>query len=82
MLGAEIAGVTPRDAGRALGDALLELMRKLGLPNGLSAVGYTSDDIPALVEGTLPQHRVTNLSPRRAGPEELALLFEKSMTLW
>jgi hydroxyacid-oxoacid transhydrogenase len=82
MLGADVSGVAPQDAGRALGDRLVELMRKLGLPNGLSAVGYTPDDIPALVDGTLPQHRVTNLSPRPAGAEELALLFEKSMTLW
>jgi hydroxyacid-oxoacid transhydrogenase len=82
MLGADVSGVASRDAGKALADALVELMRKLRLPNGLSAVGYSSDDIPALVDGTLPQHRVTNLSPRRAGPDELALLFEKSMSLW
>ena len=82
MLGADVSGVAPRDAGKVLGDTLVEIMRKLGLPNGLSAVGYTSDDIPALVDGTLPQHRVTNLSPRPAGAEELALLFEKSMALW
>ena len=82
LLGADVSGVAPRDAGKALGDTLVELMRKLGLPNGLSGVGYTSDDIPELVDGTLPQHRVTNLSPRPAGAEELALLFEKSMTLW
>ena len=36
----------------------------------------------ALVEGTLPQHRVTKLSPRPAGPEELAALFEDAMTNW
>jgi hydroxyacid-oxoacid transhydrogenase len=81
-LGADAGGVAPADAGKALGDRLVELMRKLDLPNGLSAVGYTSDDIPALVEGTLPQHRVTKLSPRPAGADELTRLFEESMTLW
>jgi hydroxyacid-oxoacid transhydrogenase len=45
----------------------------------LRALGYNSSDIPALVEGTLPQHRVTKLSPRPAGAEELARLFEESM---
>jgi hypothetical protein len=37
---------------------------------------------PALVEGTLPQHRVTKLSPRPAGPDELAALFEDAMVGW
>ncbi|KKL59330.1 hypothetical protein LCGC14_2216410, partial [marine sediment metagenome] len=82
IMGADVAGVAPDDAGAVLGDCLVELMRKLGLPNGLSAVGYTTDDIPALVEGTLPQHRVTKLSPRPAGADELTRLFEGSMTLW
>jgi hydroxyacid-oxoacid transhydrogenase len=57
-------------------------MRELKLPNGLHAIGYSSSDIPALVEGTLPQHRVTKLSPRPAGPADLAALFEQSMTAW
>jgi hydroxyacid-oxoacid transhydrogenase len=45
-------------------------------------VGYTSADIPGLVEGTLPQHRVTKLSPRPATPDDLARLFEGSMTAY
>jgi hydroxyacid-oxoacid transhydrogenase len=57
-------------------------MDRLKVPNGLKALGYSTTDIPALVEGTMPQHRVTRLSPRPAGPEELARLFEESMTAW
>ena len=34
------------------------------------------------IEGTLPQHRVTKLSPRPAGPQELGKLFEDAMTAW
>jgi len=52
------------------------------MPNGLSAVGYTESDIPALVAGTLPQHRVTKLSPRPAGEPELTQLFRDSMKIW
>ncbi len=69
-------------AGDVLADRVLHFMRGVEMPNGLSAVGYTEADIPALVEGTLPQHRVTKLSPRPAGPEELAELFRASMRLW
>jgi hydroxyacid-oxoacid transhydrogenase len=45
-------------------------------------LGYSSSDIPKLVEGTLPQHRVTKLSPRPAGSDDLAKLFEEAMTAW
>jgi hydroxyacid-oxoacid transhydrogenase len=48
----------------------------------LKALGYSSADIPRLVEGTLPQHRVTKLSPRPAGPDDLAALFEDAMQAW
>ena len=65
-----------------LADRITWFMRELNVPNGLAALGYTSSDIPALVEGTLPQHRVTKLSPRAAGPDELSALFEDSMTAW
>jgi hydroxyacid-oxoacid transhydrogenase len=57
-------------------------MQRLKMPNGLRAVGYTPADIPALVEGTLPQHRVTKLSPRPAGPDDLAALFADAMIAW
>jgi hydroxyacid-oxoacid transhydrogenase len=72
----------PADAGRILADRLTWFMQALKTPNGLKAIGYSSADIPALVEGTLPQHRVTKLSPRPAGPEDLARLFEDAMVAW
>jgi hydroxyacid-oxoacid transhydrogenase len=81
-LGADVTGARHADAGAILADRITWFMRELNVPNGLRAVGYTSADIPALVEGTLPQHRVTKLSPRPAGPEELAALFEDAMVAW
>ncbi len=81
-LGADVTGVRTDDAGRVLADRIVWFMERLGVPNGLKAIGYTTADIPALVEGTLPQHRVTKLSPRPAGPDELAALFESAMTAW
>ena len=81
-LGVDVAAARLEDAGSLLADRVIQLMRQLEMPNGLSAVGYTNAEIPALVEGTLPQHRVTKLSPRSAGPDELTDLFEQSMTIW
>ena len=81
-LGADITGARPADAGPILADRIIWFMQQLGAPNGLHAIGYTASDIPALVEGTLPQHRVTKLSPRPAGPDDLARLFEEALTAW
>lgn len=81
-LGAVVAGVPDAEIGEALAARVIEFMRALDLPNGLSAIGYTEADIPALVEGTLPQHRVTKLSPVPAGPEELTALFRASLSIW
>lgn len=81
-LGADINGVSPKEAGEVLANRVIHFMRELDMPNGLSAVGYTEEHIPALVKGTLPQHRVTKLSPRPAGEEELTQLFKDAMTIW
>jgi len=81
-LGADVTGRAAADAGAILADRITWFMRELNVPNGLAAVGYTSADIPALVQGTLPQHRVTKLSPRPASEEDLAMLFEQSMVAW
>ena len=82
ILGADVATVKLADAGKVLADQIIRLMRLLKVPNGLRAVGYGEADIPDLVKGTLPQHRVTKLSPRAAGEEELAHLFEDALEYW
>src|SRR3989442_6581840 len=78
-LGADVTSARPADAGKILADRITWFMQQLHVPNGLRAVGYSSSDIPALVEGTLPQHRVTKLSPRPAGPDALGARFMEGM---
>lgn len=75
-------GVAPEEVGDALANRIVALMRAVGMPNGLAAVGYSETDVEALVEGTLPQHRVTKLSPRPVEANDLRELFMESMQLW
>ena len=82
LMGVDTSGAGPEDAGELLAGAIVDLMRSAGMPNGLSAVGYSPGDIDQLVAGTLPQHRVTKLSPRPFTVEELRQLFLDSLTLW
>jgi hydroxyacid-oxoacid transhydrogenase len=81
-LGADLSDVGPQDAGEILAQRVIRLMQELKMPNGLSAVGYGAGDIPALVAETMPQHRVTRLSPIPAGPSDLKDLFRNSMAIW
>lgn len=81
-MGAETRGAAPEDAGDILAGAIVDIMRKTGMPNGLSAIGFGPADVEQLVAGTIPQHRVTKLSPRPASPEDLQQLFLDSMTCW
>ena len=82
ILGAKVAGARLEDAGKILADRVVEFMHDLEVPNGLHELGYQPSDISALVEGTLPQHRVTKLSPRPAEANDLAQLFSNAMTAW
>ena len=82
LMGKDVSGAKLEDAGEILSGAVVELMQKVAMPNGLKAVGFSPDDVDMLVQGTLPQHRVTKLSPRPASAEDLKQLFLDSMVLW
>jgi hydroxyacid-oxoacid transhydrogenase len=82
IMGIDISNVDKKDAGEAIAEEIIRLMRATGMPNGLSEVGYETNDIEDLVQGTLPQHRVTKLSPRPADADDLRQLFSDSMSLW
>jgi hydroxyacid-oxoacid transhydrogenase len=81
-LGADISQASLEDAGDVLSSQVIEIMKRLNLPNGLGGIGYTREDIPKLVEGTLPQHRVIKLSPRPVEAEDLTKIFEDAMKYW
>ena len=79
ILGADVSRAKSDDgeyAGALLSEALVGLMKRIGLPLGLSHVGYKREDIGSLVAGTLPQERITKLAPCTANREALELMFE------
>lgn len=81
-LGADARGLKDTEGGELLADTMIGYFKRFNIPNGLKAVGFSEADIPKLVEGTLPQHRVTKLSPRPVGPDELTELFKGAMQYW
>lgn len=82
LIGVDVRDADPADAGDMLADALIDLMQKTGVPNGLSAIGFTEDDIDTLVAGTLKQERLTKLSPIQATEADLRDMFRQAMKYW
>ena len=82
LMGVDVSDASPEDAGDILADALIDVMRQVGMPNGLKAVGFGPEDVEQLVAGTLPQHRVTKLSPRPADETDLKTIFLDAMAYW
>ena len=78
-LGADVSRCKKEDAGRVLADRIRWFMHRLRVPENLRAVGYSTSDIPALVQGTMAQERLTKLSPRQVDADTLARLFEDAM---
>ncbi|MGH3341476.1 MAG: hydroxyacid-oxoacid transhydrogenase [Carbonactinosporaceae bacterium] len=76
----------PRDPGgdprERLPAAVVALMRDIGIPNGIAAVGFGEDDVPDLVEGTLAQARLLSIAPCEPTAEHLAAIFRDSLCNW
>lgn len=72
----------PGEAAEFLPAVLTELMRDIGIPNGVAAVGFADVDVADLVEGTMKQQRLLATSPRPVTDEDIAGIFRRSMELW
>ncbi|MFN2291926.1 MAG: hydroxyacid-oxoacid transhydrogenase [Anaerolineae bacterium] len=82
LLGASTEGLSPMDAALMLPEMMTLLLKDVGCPNGLAALGYTEADIPALVEGGWKQQRLLVGSPRLVSRQDLQRILEESMVLW
>jgi hydroxyacid-oxoacid transhydrogenase len=81
-LGSDIRGVPLKEAGDCLAQALIDMMKDIDFPNGVSAIGYEEKDIPGLVEGAWKQQRLLTISPRKPSKEVLAEIFRRSFKNW
>lgn len=80
MLGPEVE--KPNDLREYLPTVLAGIMRDIDIPNGVGAVGYTKEDIPDLVDGTMKQQRLLATSPKPVTEEDIAGIYERSLELW
>jgi len=81
-MGADVSGVALEDAGDALADRVIEMMRQTDMPNGLSGVGYEESDLEALTDRAFPQKRLLDNSPMPPDRDQLKELFRDSLRYW
>ncbi len=78
LLDPSVSGAGPD----VLPGVLISLMRDIGLPNGLSEIGYGEADVDDLVAGSMQQQRLLSIAPRPVTAEDLAGVFRGSMEHW
>ena len=70
------------DPSEQLPQVLIDLMRDIGIPNGIGAVGYDESDVPDLVPGTMKQQRLLATCPKPVTEEDIAGIFARSIENW
>ena len=82
LLGGDVRGAAHDDAGDVFAARLVELMKTTDMPNGLSDLGYTDDDVDALTAGAYPQRRLMDNAPVELDKSELATIYRNAMKYW
>lgn len=82
-LGADVRdAASGGDAGELLAKHLIQIMRNVGMPDGLAAVGYNRTDASALADGAWPQQRLLNNAPVDVDRALLTRAFEQALMYW
>jgi len=81
-MGADLNDKKMEDSGNILADQIVRMMRDTGIPNGLSGVGYSIEDLEALTEKSYPQKRLIDNGPMPISREELKEIFRDALSYW
>jgi hydroxyacid-oxoacid transhydrogenase len=81
-MGADLTDTKVEDGGDILADQIIGMMRETGIPNGLSGVGYSMDDLDALTDRSYAQKRLIDNGPMTITRDELRELFGDAMSYW
>jgi len=82
FLGADAKSATPADAGEVLANRLIELMRRTGMPNGLTGVGFDESHIDALAASSFRQTRAIGNAPRDSNQVDLENMYRGALSYW
>jgi alcohol dehydrogenase class IV len=76
---AELLTGEPQSGPDALPQALAALMRDVQAPTGVRELGYSEDDVDAIVDGALKQQRLLAIAPREPSADDLRHIVVASL---
>ncbi|MBU6360758.1 MAG: iron-containing alcohol dehydrogenase [Chloroflexi bacterium] len=79
LLGECADGTSDRDAAMWAIEAIRQIKTDVGIPNGLSDIGVTADDIPAMAQSTLRYQRLIRCSPRPLNAEAFEWILRRAL---
>ena len=82
FLNADQQGATLDDAGEVLATRIVQLMKDCNLPNGLSGVGFTQNDIKPLAASSIQQKRAILNAPRESNIDDLESMYSNALQYW
>ncbi|MBT8354375.1 MAG: iron-containing alcohol dehydrogenase [Desulfofustis sp.] len=71
-----------RVPGEILAAGLIDIMNTIGVPNGLTGLGYNENDLDALTEKGWKQRRVVENTVRPISREEMREIFAGALRYW
>ncbi|KAA1374748.1 hydroxyacid-oxoacid transhydrogenase [Aeromicrobium fastidiosum] len=74
--------VRPDDPAEFLPQVLAQIMRDVGIPSGIGAVGFDEGDVDSLVEGTMKQQRLLATAPLEVHEDDVATILGQSIEIW
>lgn len=81
-LGADTRGGGSEDAGEIVSARIIDLMRSTDMPNGLSGVGFSAEDAPALAASAFRQRRAIANAPADIELSDVQNIFEGAVSYW
>jgi hydroxyacid-oxoacid transhydrogenase len=72
----------PDDPAEFLPQVLASIMRDVGIPSGIAAVGYGEGDVESLVAGTMKQQRLLATAPLEVTEDAVATILQQSLEIW
>jgi alcohol dehydrogenase class IV len=66
----------------SLPSAIIDMMKAVGCPSGISELGYDESDFPAIIEGAMKQQRLLAGAPKAVTPKVLEKILQESLKNW